>query len=187
MDQTVIIAVGIIAALLALIALMFVLQRRKTAELKKSYGDEYDRTLKQSTGRSRAEADLVERQRRVEKYEIRPVTPSEHDQFVAQWHDARNEFVDQPIAALDMADDIVTDVLRTRGYPVGDFEKAHKDMTVKHGATARDYLEAHTVRERALKDDAGTEEMRRAMKRYEALFDELITDIETDAPAHTAG
>lgn len=177
MDQNTLIAIIVGVLILAIAIFYFAFSKRRTDSLREKYGDEYDRTLENAEGRRDAEADLMEREKRVEELTIRPLTPAEHDRYVERWQATKAEFVDSPQKALSQADDLVTDVMTTRGYPTTDFEHRHKDLTVEHGDVARRYLDGHEVRERARADGADTEEMRAAMKHYEAMFDRLIDDI----------
>lgn len=180
MDQNTLIVVLVVALIAAIAIFYFAYSKRRTDTLREKYGDEYDRTLENAEGRRDAEADLIEREERVEELTIRPLTPAEHDKYVERWTATKAEFVDNPQNALTQADDLVTDVMTTRGYPTTDFEHRHKDLTVEHGDVAKRYLDGHDVRERARKDGADTEEMRAAMKHYEAMFDRLIDDIAHD-------
>ena len=179
MDQNTILIIAVVAVIIVIALIYFAVSKRRTDQLRSKYGDEYDRTLEAADGKRDAEADLAEREKRVSELKIRALTPAEHDRYLDRWQVAKAEFVDSPRDALGKADDLVTDVMKTRGYPVTDFEHRHKDLTVEHGDVARRYLDGHEVRERALADDANTEEMRAAMKHYEAMFDRLIDDIAT--------
>ena len=185
MDQNTLIIVVVVAIILVAAIVYFVTAKRRTDGLRAKYGEEYDRTLENAEGRRDAEADLLEREKRVSELKIRPLTPAEHDRYLERWQVAKAQFVDSPRDALAKADDLVSDVMKTRGYPVTDFEHRHKDLTVEHGDVARRYLDGHSVRERALADGADTEEMREAMTHYEAMFDRLIDDIAHE-PRETA-
>ncbi|EDL49560.1 hypothetical protein [Erythrobacter sp. SD-21] len=158
----------------ALLAWLFV-QRKHTQELRDKFGDEYDRTVDARGGRRDAEADLVEREERVKKLDIRPLTRDEQDRYAADWKDTKALFVDSPVEAVAKADRLLTDIMNTRGYPVADFEKRHADLTVDHGDVARHYLTGHEIADRS--SEATTEELRRAINHYEALFGEMTSDI----------
>lgn len=178
MDQNTIIILGVLAIIAVAAIIYIAFTKRRTDQLRAKYGEEYDRTLANAEGRRDAEADLIERENRVSKLNIRPLTQAEHDRYLDRWQAAKADFVDSPQAALSKADDLVTDVMNTRGYPVTDFEHRHKDLTVDHSDVAKRYMEGHELRNRAHADDADTEEMRAGMKHYEAMFDRLISDVE---------
>ena len=173
--QEVTIAVIVLIVIVgALLAWLFV-QRKRTKELRDKYGDEYDRTVETRGGRRDAEADLIEREERVKKLDIRPLTPGEHDRYESEWKDTKALFVDSPVEAVAKADRLLTDIMNTRGYPMADFEKRHADLTVEHGDVAKHYLTGHEIADRS--SDATTEELRRAINHYEALFGEMTRDV----------
>lgn len=173
--QEVTIAIIVIVLLVgALLAWLFI-QRNRTRELRDRYGEEYDRTLEAKGGRRSAEADLVEREERVKKLEIRPLSASERDRFAAEWKDTKALFVDSPVEAVSRADRLLTDIMSTRGYPMADFEKRHADLTVDHGDVAKHYLAGHEIADRS--SDATTEELRRAINHYEALYGEMTSEV----------
>ena len=182
--QEVTIAIVVIVLLVgALLGWLFI-QRNRTKELRDRYGEEYDRTLEAKGGRRSAEADLIEREERVKKLEIRPLSPSERDRFAGEWKDTKALFVDSPMEAVSRADRLLTDIMSTRDYPMADFEKRHADLTVEHADVAKHYLAGHEIADRA--SDATTEELRRAINHYEALFGEMTSEVseQQDGVAH---
>ncbi|MBX7458510.1 hypothetical protein K3152_09650 [Qipengyuania sp. 1NDH17] len=178
-QEVTIAVIAIIVVVGALLAWLF-LQRKRTQELRDKFGDEYDRTVSTHGKRRDAEADLIEREERVKKLDIRPLTAAERDRYAADWKDAKALFVDSPVEAVAKADRLLTDVMNTRGYPMADFEKRHADLTVDHGDVAKHYLAGHEIADRS--SDATTEELRRAINHYEALFSEMTSDAAEDTP-----
>ena len=178
-----------IVALLAVIVLLLVwlfAQRRRTKALREDFGDEYDRTVEARGGRSKGEADLVERKERAQSFDIRPLTVVEHDRYADDWNETKALFVDSPVEAVSRADRLLTDVMNTRGFPMSDFEHRHGDLTVKHKDTAKHYLAGHEIAQRS--SDATTEELRRAINHYEALFKDMTSDVaDNDASASDNG
>ena len=173
--QEVTIAIVLIVLVVgALLAWLFI-QRNRTRELRDRYGEEYDRTLEAKGGRRKAESDLIEREERVKKLEIRPLTSEERDRFAGEWKDTKALFVDSPMEAVSRADRLLTDIMNLRGYPMADFEKRHADLTVDHGDVAKHYLAGHEIADRS--SDATTEELRRAINHYEALYGEMTTEV----------
>ncbi len=171
--------IAIIVVVGALLAWLF-LQRKRTQELRDKFGDEYDRTVSTHGKRREAEADLIEREERVKEFDIRPLTASERDRYSADWKDTKALFVDSPVEAVAKADRLLTDVMHTRGYPMADFERRHADLTVDHGDVAKHYLAGHEIADRS--SDATTEELRRAINHYEALFSEMTSDTAENTP-----
>ena len=64
--------------------------------------------------------------------------------------------------------------MKTRGYPVSDFDQRAADISVDHPRVVENYRSAHEIALRAGKDGATTEELRTAMIHYRSLFDELV-------------
>jgi hypothetical protein len=179
-DSTVIILVVVIAVLvLALVAAGVVLaQRRRTERLQEHYGPEYERSLQEAGNRRAAEAQLTEREKRHRELEIRDLRSDERDRFAAAWADIQREFVDDPKRAVHDADTLVLDIMRTRGYPVGDdggdFERRAEDISVEHPGVVQRYREAHAVRDATERGDADTENQRAAVTSYRSLVTALL-------------
>ena len=174
----------VIAVVIAVFAIIwFVLRRRKTNQLRDKFGDEYDRTVDSVGGRSDAERNLEEREKRVAEFDIRPLTVAERDRFAAEWKDVKALFVDSPQEALLRGDRLLANMMDTRGYPMGDFDRRYEDLTVDHGTVARHYRDGHDIAEK--RGDATTEEMRRALNHYEKLYDELVADAVEETSATT--
>lgn len=175
--QTTTLLVVALVVLAGLIAGWLLMQRRRTDHLRDQFGAEYDRVVETHGDARKAEADLEAREKRVAELTVRPLTPAEHDRFASKWHDAKALFVNDPIAAVDKSDDLITEVMKTRGYPVTDFEHRHADLTVEHGDVAKHYLAGHELSERAEAGEASTEDLRQAMTHFENLFDRLVDDV----------
>ena len=163
--------------LVAALILWFLYRQRRTAALRDRFGrDEYERTIDTRGGRGKAEADLIEREKRVRKLDIRPLGPDERERFTSSWHAARERFVDDPGAAVGDADQLLGLVMAARGFPVSDFDERYETLTVDHGEVARHYRAGHDIALRQERGEAGTEDLRQAMIHYEALFDELVEE-----------
>jgi hypothetical protein len=154
------------------------LRERRSRRLRSHFGPEYDRAVRESGSRSKAEEVLVERQRRLEKLNIRPLSPEERDRFASQWHDTQARFVDDPAGSIRQADRLVFDAMLARGYPMADFEHRAEDISVNHPHVVHNYRSAHEIAMRHEKGQASTEDLRQAMVYYRDLFDDLI-----EAPA----
>jgi hypothetical protein len=64
--------------------------------------------------------------------------------------------------------------MRSRGYPVEDFEQRAGDLSVEHPALVENYRAAHEIARRRAQGQAGTEDLRSAFIGYRALFKELL-------------
>jgi hypothetical protein len=168
---TILVAIVIAVAAIAIIALL-VAQRRRSTELRERFGPEYGRAIGEMGDRRKAEAVLGERVKRVERLNIRPLTPDEHARFAREWRDVQSRFVDEPPSAVARADRLVSSLMATRGYPMGEFEQRAADVSVNHPSVVEHYREAHGIVTRPGK--LSTEDLRRAMVHYHALFDDLL-------------
>ncbi|HTX76447.1 MAG TPA: hypothetical protein VMD29_09600 [Terracidiphilus sp.] len=148
-------------------------RRRRTQELRRRFGSEYDFALSRYHSRKRAEAALEARVRRVEKYELRPLTPAERSRFLAEWDAIQARFVDHPRGAVTEADELINNLLAARGYPSSRFEQRADDLSVTHPQHVDTYRRAYGITARTGKNEATTEELRTAMILDHALFDEL--------------
>ena len=170
----------IAAVVVAAIILWTALRRRRTNTLRDRFGDEYDRTVEAQGKRAKAEAMLEEREERVAKLDIRPLTPQERGDFSREWREVKAVFVDSPVEAVHHADRLLGTIMKTRGYPMADFERRYEDLTVDHGEVARHYRDGHEIALRHERGQASTEELRQAMIHFEALFDDLVNEVAHD-------
>ena len=162
-------AVAVIA-----VAVWAFIRRERTRKLKRQFGPEYDRLSDQEKSSRRAEVLLGERQRRVEKYRIRTLTREECDSFAVKWRAAQEHFVDDPHDAIAQADSLVADAMRTRGYPMADFEQRAADLSVDYPAVTEEYRIAHDIAIRDSQGSASTEDLRNAMQHYRNLFEHIL-------------
>ena len=170
------IAVAIAVILIvAVLAWLYVRKRRsRTADLRQKFGTEYERTVREQGSERKAEAKLGDREKRVEKLKIRDLDPTERERFVKQWESVQSRFVDSPKGAVREADDLVSSLMKTRGYPVSDFDQRAADISVDHPRVVENYRSAHEIALRVGKDAATTEDLRTAMIHSRSLFEELV-------------
>jgi len=168
--------IGILVALVIVAGVIWYVtdRKRRTESLQARYGPEYTRTVSEIGSRRRAEEELVKRQERVEHLEIRPLLADQRELFAERWRGAQAAFVDDPAGAVTLADALVEEVMKTRGYPVSDFEQRAADISVVHPRVVENYRSAHEIALRVGKDAATTEGLRTAMIHYRSLFEELV-------------
>jgi hypothetical protein len=180
MDTRIVIPALILVAVLVIIAVALVARRRRSEKLKRRFGSEYDRTVLQQRGDSRrAEETLVEREKRVEAFPLRSLTPVDREAYAMEWASVQRRFVDDPSAAVGSADRLVSRVMTDRGYPMSDFDQRAADISVSYPAVVQNYRTAHDIVLRHTDGHATTEELRQAMVHYRSLFDELLTPAES--------
>jgi hypothetical protein len=175
MDTNLIVLAAVAILIIAVLAWMYVRNRRSTtANLQKKFGPEYDRAVLVHGAGRKAESKLEDREKRVEKLNIRDLDPMEHERFSKRWEAVQSRFVDSPKGAVTEADDLVSSVMKARGYPVSDFEQRAADISVDHSRVVENYRSAHEIALRVGKDAATTEDLRTAMIHYRSLFEELV-------------
>lgn len=169
-----VVAVVVVAALIAIAVLYARNQRTARARLRERFGPEYVRAVKEEGSERRAAAQLSGREDRVERFNIRDLAPAEREHFTNQWNALQLRFVDSPRGAVAEADDLIVLLMQTRGYPMSDFEQRAADLSVHHPIVVDNYRTAHAIAQRLRQGDAGTEDLRKAMIHYRALFDEMV-------------
>src|SRR5215510_10079601 len=177
MDTTnitvIVIAVVVAFIIGALLGAVFNRQRR-TKRLQEKFGPEYERTINEIVNKRQAEHELETRLDHVKTLDIRPLSAEEIDRYTNEWRGTQAEFVDEPLTALQKADRIIREVMKTRGYPVEDFEQRVADISVDYPELVADYRGLHLITVKEDDDEVSTEEMRKAMVHGRALFENLV-------------
>ncbi|HEY3739049.1 MAG TPA: hypothetical protein VGL53_04350 [Bryobacteraceae bacterium] len=170
--------VGSIALVLVLLLIVLLVMRKKrTDKLQAKFGGaEYARAVQAEGDRKQAEAALEERAKRVDALHVRTLSPADRARFEESWHRVQAHFVDGPAGAVTEADQLLGDVMATRGYPVGSFEQRAADISVAHPLVLENYRTAHEIALRQTQGQASTEDLRQAMVHYRALFGQLVND-----------
>ena len=175
LDPMFIMLAGVVVLVIAVLAWLYVQKRRSTtAGLRRKFGPEYERAVQKHGSERKAEAKLANRQDRVEKLNVRYLDPVERERFSTQWESVQSRFVDSPRGAVAEADDLVSILMKTRGYPVSDFDQRADDISVDHPRVVENYRSAHHIALQVGKDGASTEDLRTAMIHYRSLFEELV-------------
>jgi hypothetical protein len=182
MDTTIVIVLVVIGVLvIAGIATWLVMRRRRrTEQLRSSFGPEYDRAVNEAGGTRAAEAELSARQSRREDLDIRPISAAARTRYAEAWRQVQSTFVDAPAPAVQQADELVLVVMRDRGYPMDSFEQRAADVSVDHPHVVDNYRAAHAISLASDHGQASTEDLRQAMVHYRALFDELLSSGPTE-------
>ncbi len=178
MSSSTLIAVVIIAIAVIVVVTWLYLRRRRSERLRTQFGPEYERAVRDSGDARRAEAALEARARKVEKLNIRPLSREESGRYSDAWRRVQARFVDEPKAAVGEADQLVTEVMSARGYPMADFDERAADLSVDHATVVDNYRAARDIRIRYERGEAGTEDLRQAMVHYRTLFQDLLAPSE---------
>jgi Tfp pilus assembly protein PilX len=177
-----IIVVIVIIVVVAAFAAMAARRRR----LKERFGPEYDRLVTDQQSQRKAEAELASRERRVRHLDIRPLSAAARTEYASQWSSIQERFVDHPASAVSEAQQLVTAVLRDRGYPTEGYEQIMADLSVEHASNLEHYRAANALSDASANGQASTEDMRQAMIHYRAMFDDLLRDGTEDGSATDA-
>ena len=175
MDNQTWIMLGIVVALAVLVpAAWFLYQKKQSVRLQQRFGPEYGRAVEDLGSRTKAEAELKSRETRVERLAIVALSPADAVRFAQAWSAMQGRFVDEPKGVVVEADELVRELMGKRGYPVADFERRAADISVDHPAVVDNYRAAQAIALRNQRGEVDTEDLRKAVVHYRALFDELL-------------
>ncbi len=162
--------IGIVIAVIIVAAAVVVASAElRRARLRRQFGPEYDRQVKQLGSRKKADAELAERQRRVQALGIHELSPEQQASYSGDWTAVQERFVDTPAEAVAAAGTLIWAVMRDRGYPADDRNASMDALSVYHAGPLEDYRQTLGLRS----ESATPEQLRKAMIRHRALFEEL--------------
>lgn len=171
------IIIAVVALVVAIGVIALVVRAARSRRLRGRYGAEYQHTLEAAGGRRKAEEELREREKRVHAYALTPLTPEDRIRFSTAWRDVEAAFVSSPAAAVARADELLTNLMAVRGYPMADFDQRAADLSVDHADVVTNYRAGHDIATRHGEAVADTEALRQAMIHYRALFQDLAGEV----------
>jgi hypothetical protein len=162
--------IGIIIAVIVVVAAIVVASAElRRARMRRQFGPEYDRLAQELGSKKKADAELAARQRRVEALNIHELSPDQKASYSGDWTVVQERFVDAPAEAVSAAGTLIWNVMRDRGYPADDRSASMEALTVYHPRSLDGYRQTAELQT----ETATTEELREAMIRYRALFEDL--------------
>jgi len=162
--------IGIIIAVIVVVAAIVVASAElRRARMRRQFGPEYDRLAQELGSKKKADAELTARQRRVEALNIHELSPDQQASYSGDWTAVQERFVDAPADAVSAASTLIWNVMRDRGYPADDRNASMEALTVYHARSLDGYRQTAELQT----ETATTEELREAMIRYRALFEDL--------------
>ena len=162
--------IGIIIAVIVIAAVVvFGPALLRQVRMRRQFGPEYERLAKE-LGSRKAAAELTARQRRVEALGIHPLSAEQQASYSGEWTAVQERFVDSPAAAVSAAGALIWDVMRDRGYPADDRNASMEALSVYHARPLDGYRKTQSLRA----GSASTEDLRKAMISYRALFQDLV-------------
>jgi hypothetical protein len=135
-----------------------------------------DRVVAEKGNRFKAEAELESVEKRVRSYPLKALSAADRDRFQQSWRKIQATFVDDPARALSDADQLLGAVMLARGYPPSDFEHRAAEISVDPATVVEHYRAGHDIAVRHSQRQATTEDLRKGMIHYRALFDELMAE-----------
>jgi hypothetical protein len=182
--QMVVLTIAVIA--IVAVPVMLVL-RRRSAKLRARFGPEYDRVVAEKGNRFKAEAELKSVEKRVRGYSLKPLSSVDRNRYQQSWRNIQATFVDDPARALSESDQLLGTVMLACGYPPSDFENRATEISVDHATVVEHYRAGHDIAVRHSERQATTEDLRKAMIHYRALFDELMGEEQVPLRARAVG
>jgi hypothetical protein len=167
---------------IGLASLMF--RRQRTLRLRRKFGPEYDRTVAKYRSRSKAETELVRREKRLAQIKIVELPSADVKTYSLMWESLQSRFVDDPRAAVADAHRLVQEVMQKRGYPMSEFDSLEAYLSVQYPRVVSDYRAACAIAARST-EPLDTEQLRKALLHYRSLLNELfgITPVADSRPA----
>lgn len=168
------IAVVLVLAVAGAILGPVLARRKRTEQFQRTFGAEYSRAIETAGEEKKAEKELEGRQKRIETLNLRPLSADEHARFQADWNAVQFQFVDHPGVATREADRLITEVMQLRNYPPSNFEERAADISIQYPALVSNYRAAGAIAVKNGQRNVSTEELRKSMIYYRAVFDELL-------------
>ena len=176
MDTWVWVAIAIVVVIVLAAIALSARSRSRRHGLHERFGDEYERSVTSADSRRAAERELREREAEHDELDLRPLSSAARERYEQDWSELQSRFVDRPQIAVADADDLVTQVMRERGYPVDDFEAKSRLVSVDHPDVVQNYRAGHAIYVKTVEGSADTEDLRQAVVSYRALFEELVRE-----------
>lgn len=167
-----------VVAVLLVLALTVVSRRhrKRTADLRGTFGAEYDRTVETSDRPRDAERELAERKSRHEQLDIRALSSASRQRYLAAWEGVQSRFLDAPVLALSEADALLSRLMRERGFPTDDLRTQEDMLSVEHTHVLDGFRAGHAIEQANTTGNADTEQVRQGMLHFREVFEELVSE-----------
>jgi hypothetical protein len=162
--------IGIVIVVIVVVTAVVVASGElRRARLRRQFGPGYDRLAQQLGSKKKADAKLAGRQRRVEALGIHELSPDQQASYSGDWTGVQERFVDTPAEAVAGAGTLIWAAMRDRGYPTDDRDASMDALSFYHAGSLESYRQTLGLRT----ESATTEQLRKAMISYRALFEDL--------------
>jgi hypothetical protein len=169
--EIILVLVGIVVLGLAGLALWYYLRHQA---LRRKFGPEYERLASEKDSALEVDRVLRERERRHAGLNLKELSAESRQWYAEQWQQLQARFVESPEQSVGQADELVTRLIKERGYPVNDYNEQLDLLSVEHAKTIGDYRKAHEIAQRHAQGAADTEELRQAVVHYRELVADLL-------------
>jgi hypothetical protein len=178
------IGLGIIGVLIVGALIARAVRGRRTDALRDKFGSEYDHVVREQ-GRSKAEQELLARSEEAKTFDIRDLDTAERARYRDDWRKIEARFVERPTTAVVEAEELIDNIMRAQGYPIGDFNKHAAHLSVRHPRVVEHYRAGHAAIDANKDGRSSTEELRQAMLHFRSLIHELLggEDVAATVPA----
>ncbi|MCW2614856.1 MAG: hypothetical protein JWN08_1850 [Frankiales bacterium] len=170
------IVVLVVVAVIIGAVLAAVRKRKRSEQLRGTFGSEYDRTVESSDKKRDAERELAERQERHAQLDVRPLPEASRQRYLTAWDGVQNRFVDSPVLALSEADALLTRLLDERGFPTDDVRTQADMLSVEHAHVLEQFRAGHRIEQQNSTGHADTEQVRQGMLHFRSVFEELVSE-----------
>ncbi|HEX5994832.1 MAG TPA: hypothetical protein VFY84_06790 [Jiangellales bacterium] len=174
MTSTEILLLALLVLVIAFITIVVLGFAARRAALRRRFGPEYDRVVREQDSRIAADRELAGRKRRYNELQLRTIDPAARERFIQRWRAVQAQFIDDPAAAVVAGDELVTELVRDRGYPTRDYDDQLALLSVEHARTLGRYRDAHEIFLKAQRGEATTEDLRQALVHYRDLFADIL-------------
>jgi hypothetical protein len=172
----VVVALAVVAFSILVFAIVRHNARMRRAQLRQRFGPEYDHTVEELGSASRADLELQHRARRVDHFRFKDLGAADRARFAASWDRIQLQFVDDPVVAVTAANELINEVMRTRGYPTQHYEQRVADLSANHPNVVQHYRAAHDLARSVHNGTVDTEELRQAVVHYRMMFSDLLQE-----------
>jgi len=175
-SEIVLLVLAVVAVLLVIALAVISRRRKRTSELRGTFGSEYDRTVETSDKPRDAERELAERKARHEQLDIRPLSAASRQRYLTAWEGVQGRFVDAPVLALSEADALLTRLMAERGFPTDDLRTQEDMLSVEHTHVLDGFRAGHAIEQANTTGSADTEQVRQGMLHFREVFEDLVSD-----------
>jgi hypothetical protein len=162
--------IGIIVVVIVVVAAVVIASGElRRARMRRQFGPEHERLAQELGSKKKADAELTARQRRVQALNIHELSADQQASYSGDWTAVQERFVDTPTEAVSAASTLIWNVMRDRGYPVDDRKASIEALSYYHARSLDGYRRTQALQI----DSATTEELREAMIRFRAMFEDL--------------